>query len=306
MKKFGFVSPLLEITSPLKYLRQMLPAGWKHKRGPYPTGELTVLFQKEQLLGQGFQTPKPPKEIEPKSFLNNPKAWQAFYQKNYELGIRVIGIDPAGAFLAPEAAEPAEKIPIISDGRALELLLFLQKFRNTLKIYQLNSQKTEVAILWEEGNLGAVCARLLAKELRFLTLIGPNWRSLERIANQLTGEAGITPKLFVDPLAGLKKVRIGIICGQLSSLTIPEAYRRIIWYKLFQNFPSLIAINSDLPLSVCNQKGMKIPLYPALGEAILRTMAELDQEDWVGTNLQLERMSQLARILGEIGVPIRT
>jgi hypothetical protein len=48
----------------------------------------------------------------------------------------------------------------------------------------------------------------------------------------------------------------------------------------------------------------KLPIYPALGEAIVRTCFEINLGFWYGNDLPLERVFKLAVLLKELGFEI--
>jgi len=191
--------------------------------------------------------------------------------------------------------------PGISDGKALEMLLFMERFRSLLRSYEIPAQRAKVLIAWEEGNLGLTCARLIAQEVRFITLVCPNLRLLERAAELVLAETGVSPQTSEEWPSDFKGAKIVIKCGKFKVYSQKRDSRRVIWCELFQQYPQLALMNLKLPVSAwC--KSQQLPVYPVLGEVILRAGYNYDSEFWYGSQLPLERVIKLGRIFNDLGV----
>jgi hypothetical protein len=297
MTKFGFASSLLKIPA-WTHWGQILPEKWLYWRGPLKIGEIVGSLPQGDIQGLGWQLPENSNQIwgNPKIF----RLWQRFLLDLHEQEIGIIGLDPGTSFSPPVALRNQASFPGISDGKALELLLFINRFRSILRNYEITPQKAKAMVVWEEGNLGVTCARLVAREVRFLNLVSPNERSLERAAEIVFAETGISPQIYITPPEDFRGAKIVIKCGSLSKIQLVRNSKRIIWCELFQKCPSLSSINVDLPVTVRDKFG-DMPLYPALGEAILRSRFDLIYGFWYGSELPLERVIKLALCFRELG-----
>lgn len=297
MAKFGFASSLLKIST-WNPLRGILPQKLLYFRGPLKIGEITGFLPRGIIQGLGWQLPENSSQI-----WGNPKMihlWQQFLLDLNDQEIRIIGLDPGTSFSPPVALRNQPAFPGISDGKALELLLFINRFRTILRNYEISPQRAKAMVIWEEGNLGVTCARLVAREVRFLNLVSSNERSLERAAELVFAETGISPQIYTSIPADLRGAKVVIKCGRLSKMQLARNSKRVIWYELFQKCPSLTSINVDLPVTARGKFG-EMPLYPALGEAILRSCFDLISGFWYGSELPLERVIKLALCFKELG-----
>jgi hypothetical protein len=301
MGNFGFVSPLLEMHAPWYQLRNLLPEKWCFLHGPLKTGNITGFLPKENVQGWGWRIPADLTGFwGEQKFLN---LWKKFSLELHERGIKVIGLDSKNSSYITNQLLKQSDFLDISDGKAFELLLFISYFRSIFRNHGISAQKAKAMIVWEEGNLGITCARLIAREVRFLTLINPNPRLLERAACLIVSETGVSPLLFTAPPEEIKTARIVIICGRLNKYTLMRGSRRTIWCELFQKPPSLAALNTEFPITALNKIG-RIPLYPALGEAILRAYFDLNSGFWFGSELPLDRVLRLSQLFKELNVEI--
>lgn len=302
MGNFGFVSPLLkETTKPWDLFLKFLPERWCYCRGPLKTGEITGFLPEERVQGWGWKVPAVPQTFWKGEELTG--HWRRFLDELNSKDIKVIGLDPGTSFFPPAGVCKRPDFPGVSDGKALELLFFIDRFRGILKSYEIPPQKARVLIIWEEGNLGITCARVIAREVRFLTLVSPNIRSLEIASDLILAETGLSPKIMVELPVDDQGAKIIIKCGRLSQYHFPRNSRRTVCCQLFQSFPSLTSINFPSPVTAISKAG-RLPLYPALGEAILRLGFNLNSGFWHGPELPLERVVKLAFLYKELGIEI--
>lgn len=295
MGNFGFASAMLNTR---RRWEKFLPEKWLYFSGPVNIGRITGSLPGGDVQGVGWKLPWHPRQIW--SNYRSVRVWQNFLLELGKYGIRVLGLDAAASFTPPVPLRNGSPFPGISDGKALELLLFINRFRGILRNYEIPPLKAKATIIWEEGNLGVTCARLIAREVRFLSLVSPNERSLERAAELIFSETGIASQTYQALPEDLRSSRIIIKCGMLSQLKLVRNSKRVIWCEIFQKSPSLTSFNTDLPLAVKSKYG-GLPLYPALGEAILRSRFNLMDGFWYGSELPLERVIRLALCLRELG-----
>lgn len=301
MGNFGLISELLGSKSNRNLFARLIPDQWRYWFGPLPAGEILGEMPRETIQGWGWKLPP-----EPARFWDEQRKqvfWERLIAELVKRQIRVVGLDPGNDFFPPESVIGLPHFPGVSDGKALELLLFVKRFRRLVRNYGISPQKAKAMIVWEEGNLGIACARLIARELRFLTLVSPNTRLLERTAELIVYETGISPQIYSTPPSDFKGARIVIKCGHLSRLSLVRNSKRLIWCELFQSYPSLSSLNMEQAVAARTKAGV-LPIFPALGETMIRAYFELNLGFWYGNDLPLERVFKLAVLLKEIGFDI--
>ncbi len=300
MSNFGLVSQLLAAKKRSLW-RQWVPDKWRYWHGPRFSGEIVGILPDQAVQGWAWQIPEGSAEVwdAPKTT----KLWERLTEEIAERKVKVIGLDPGTEFVPPESVLGTPGFPGVSDGKTLELLLFIKRFRRLIRNYDITPQKAKAMILWEEGNLGVACARLLARELRFLVLVSPNTRLLERTGELVAYETGISPQIYTTPPADFKGAKIVVKCGPTPNLKLPRCANRVIRCELFQTYPSLNSINVEHTITVKHRNAL-VPVYPALGEAILRSYFEMNLGFWYGADLPLERVFKLAMLLREIGFDV--
>ncbi len=290
MSSFGFVSSLLKVPS-WNFFDTIIPDKLRYWHGPLKAGQITGILPQDRIRGWGWKLPESTAEIWSNSKKNY--LWQRFLAELQEQDIKILGLDPETLFYPSVINKNQYGFPGVSDGKALELLLFISRFSSILRNYDIPPQKAKAMIIWEEGNLGLTCARLVAREVRFLALVSPNEKNLERAAELVFAETGVSPQTYSEVPNDYRGARIIIKCGRLNKIGLSHCPKRMLRYELFQRSPSISSMNVSLPISVRYKLG-ELPLYPALGEAIIRSYFDLNYGFWFGNDLPLERIIKLA------------
>lgn len=297
MVHFGFASSLLKKPT---FWGNLLPDKLLFYRGPLNVGPITGLLPGGDVQGVGWQLPGNFNQAWSNERLG--RLWQRFLAELNQSGVKIIGLDSGTPFAPPKSLRIEAPFPGVSDGKALEMLIFINRFRSILRNFEIPPLKAKATIVWEEGNLGVTCARLIAREVRFLNLVSPNEHSLERASDLVFAESGISAQTYRELPEDFRGGRILIKCGILNRLKLARArgVNKLIWCEIFQKSPSLSSFNANLPLKAKSKFG-GVPLYPALGETILRSRFNLTDGFWYGTDLPLERVVKLALCLRELG-----
>lgn len=291
MGNFGYFSPSLFPGTVWKSWRNWLPEKWRYRKGPVFAGRLDGQFGEVFLQGWGWQIPDNSLRVWNESL--NDQIWQRMRDELVDREIKVIGVDDNHS----QAQIPCFTTPGVSDGKTLELVMFMLDFLNMLHRKRL-TRNSEILIVWEDGNLGLTCSRLIAREIRFLTLVHPSLATLEQAAAVIMAETGISSKIFNKLPANLGKIPVVIQCGRLKNIEWPANTRPKLWVKLFQNNSQW---GSVLPVSVSGSRG-KLPENPVLAETLIRAAGGMEADFWFGSTLVLERFIMLARWLKEFKI----
>ncbi len=296
---FGFLSPYLKAQSWYQFLK-FLPDVLRYWHGPKSVGGIVGEFlDLPAVSGYGWQLPLCSGILWNKT--KQEEIWSFFLKKLQQAEIRVLGIERGSFVDPPLALRNSPVFPGVSDGKVLEMLIFLNRLPTILRSYGITPQKAKATIVWEEGNLGLVCARLISEQMRFLTLVNPNIVLLERAAGQIISESGISPQVTTELANGIRNSRLVIICGRLIKYAEVLEVPKLIRCELFTNRPSLINMNFRLPLTITHQQE-KLPFYPALTESVLRVAFNLERGFWSGNELTIERVLKLGLVFKELGL----
>jgi hypothetical protein len=303
MVNFGYISTRMEPEAQYWKWLKWLPLEWKYCKGPLHAGEISGITPDGNVRGWAWNVPEQSDQVWGQRQIN--VCWQKLWVEIYQKQIKIIGLDFAVPLPLPAELKRQPYFPGISDGKALELLLFIGRFRTLLQNHEIPAHRAKVIIVWEEGNLGLTCARLIAREVRFITLVHPHQKLLERAAEIIMAETGVSPRIYSEWPDDYQGAKLLIQCGNLAHYhPAKQDARKVIRCALFQRYPRLSLMNLNYPVSAWH-KTRQLPAYPVLGEVILRAVFRHESEFWYGGQLPLERVIKLARIFKEIGADIR-
>lgn len=284
MGYFGLVSPHLPAAAYWKRL-EWIPQRWRYREGFAFAGKILGSLGNEPLEGWGWAVAKRRRP-------EYTRLWQAFDKEWATRQVQVVGVDG----LSLNCSEIPVRVGL-SDGKSLELLIFAQQFENILRYYRINPQSAEIAIVWEEGNLGLACARLIAQRLRFLRLIHPNINQLDHAAAVLMAETGISPKTQQVMPGKEKRISMFICCGELNQYRSWLESSDVLCWQLFSGRLDLFQRLLGEAFFTAWGSSVHLPTSPVLGETLIRVMAGWSSEQWIGSNLRLERVALLQEFI---------
>ncbi|MCL6589070.1 MAG: hypothetical protein K6U80_03870 [Firmicutes bacterium] len=292
MGNFGYIAPLLAPERhPLwKRLAALFPGHFPPAR-PKTMGAITGSLFEWPVRGYGFRGPGLPMPAwdEARIFL----FWDRFWRELQRREVTVVGLGQ-GTPQPPPRVMGLPGFPGTSDGKALELLLFYLNFPRILDHYEITPPQATATVIWEEGNLGLACARLIGPKLRFLNLVHPNFKVLEHAGEIIGAETGLAPRTFTEIPENYRKLGIIIGCGRLTNYQAGGSFKGQPRYHLFG--PAAAVDGASFGLSVTMENRREVGrLDPALGEAVLRACFGLEDGYWCGPLLPLERVLELER-----------
>lgn len=291
MSGFGFIAPDLQPCAWWNRWNGWLPDKWRYFRGPLAAGELVGSCGALKCRGWGWKAPVQMERLWKEGA--GMAVWKRLSGECLARDIQVVGLPRLPSVALPEGLER----PKLTDGNSLELVLFKQRFLRGFPRTFLATSDCEVAIIWEEGNLGLVCARLLGAELRFLTLIHPLRRAVDDAAALLLAETGLAAKVRVELPQKWSKFKIIIQCGQLNRYSLLGLNGQI-YYRLFQG-PDWPEVRTGMPLQV-QSRFAPISVNVVIGEAFLRTVAGMEGEHWYGPAMKLQRVFRMETALEKL------
>ncbi|MTI85924.1 MAG: shikimate dehydrogenase [Firmicutes bacterium] len=189
-RKFGFVKHMPD--SVVERLLRMLP--------PFKVSEITgVASQYNSVQGWFVSCPLTARQMidMPQDYVIQKIVQTGKLAEKY--GAKVLGL---GAFtsVVGDAGVSVEKqlnIPVTT-GNSYTVATAIQGTRKAAKMMGHDLNKAKVVVLGATGSIGKVCARLLAKEVKNLTLVARDRSRLEQLAATIMYESGLAVSISSD------------------------------------------------------------------------------------------------------------
>jgi len=286
MGNFGLVTPDLPAAACWKRW-PWIPQGWRYREGFAFAGRLSGYLGDQPVEGWGWAVPR----IQARAAH---RLWETLEREWAVRPVSVVGVEglPVDRFKVPAQVG-------LSDGKALELLVFTGQFRNILRHYGINPQTAEITVMWEEGNLGLACSRLIAQHLRFLRLIHPDAGRLDHAAAVIMAETGISPKVQQVPPEQGRHIAMVIRCGTMKRYRAWNCPPNTLDWELFAGQSDWFRRLTGEGFFTVWGPSVSLPTSPVLGEVLIRAVAGWSLGHWVGCQLRLERIVQMKQYLSQ-------
>ena len=138
-------------------------------------------------------------------------------------GAKIIGLGAMTAVVGDGGITAARHLDIaVTTGNSYTVATALEGTEKAAELMGLDFTKADVAILGATGSVGSACARIMARKVRSLTLIARDIRRLEKLAEKILAETGLTPDVTSDIKSAIRKADI-IVAVSSSAETLVEA-----------------------------------------------------------------------------------
>jgi predicted amino acid dehydrogenase len=120
-----------------------------------------------------------------------------------KLGAKIVGLGAMTSVIGDAGITIAKNLKIpVTTGNSYTVATAVEGAKKAAKIMGLDIMKAKVTIIGATGSIGAVCAQLLAREVRDMNLVARNHLKLENLAKKLIYDYG----LAVNVTDNVKKV----------------------------------------------------------------------------------------------------
>ncbi|MEN6568339.1 MAG: saccharopine dehydrogenase NADP-binding domain-containing protein [Veillonellales bacterium] len=141
-----------------------------------------------------------------------------------KLGAKVVGLGSFTSVVGDAGITIAKNLNIaVTTGNSYTVATALEGTREAAKIMGHNLSKANVLVLGATGSIGAACAQILAREVRYLTLAARNEGKLEKLAEQILRSTGLAVRVTANTKSALKAADIIIaVTSAVDSIIEPE------------------------------------------------------------------------------------
>ncbi|MDI3481829.1 MAG: fatty aldehyde-rating acyl-ACP reductase [Tepidanaerobacteraceae bacterium] len=127
------------------------------------------------------------------------------------LGARIVGLGAFTSVVGDAGITIAQNLNIaVTTGNSYTVATALEGTKKAAQMMGHDIKSSEVVIVGATGSIGRVCARMMAKECKYLTLVGRQLKKLEDIAEKILKETGLSVRITSDISKALKKADVVI------------------------------------------------------------------------------------------------
>lgn len=141
-----------------------------------------------------------------------------------KLGAKIVGLGAFTSVVGDAGVTIARNLNIaVTTGNSYTVATALEGTRQAAGIMGINMQRANIVVLGATGSIGAACAHMLAREVRYLTLAARNEAKLEKLAEQILRSTGLAVRVTANTKSALKSADIIIaVTSAVDSIIEPE------------------------------------------------------------------------------------
>ncbi|MDL2280899.1 shikimate dehydrogenase [Selenomonadales bacterium OttesenSCG-928-I06] len=139
-------------------------------------------------------------------------------------GAKIVGLGAFTSVIGDAGISIANNLGIaVTTGNSYTVATALEGTKEAAKIMGIDIKNAQILILGATGSIGAACAKVLADQVRFMTLAARDERKLEKVANQILKTTGLVAKVTTNTKYALKAADIVIaVTSAIDSIIEPE------------------------------------------------------------------------------------
>ena len=141
-----------------------------------------------------------------------------------KLGAKIVGLGAFTSIVGDAGITIAKNLDIaVTTGNSYTVATAIEGTKQAAKLMNINLAKANVVILGATGSIGAACAQILARDVRYLTLVARNESKLEKLSTQIFRATGLAVKITANTRSALKSADIVIaVTSAVDSIIEPD------------------------------------------------------------------------------------
>lgn len=126
-----------------------------------------------------------------------------------KLGAKILGLGAFTAVVGDAGITVAKNLNIpVTTGNSYTVATAIEGAKKASEIMGKNIKDAQVLIIGAAGSIGNVCAQILAKDCRFLTLAGRHIQKLEKVADKILKDTGLSVMITSNVKKAIRKADV--------------------------------------------------------------------------------------------------
>ena len=141
------------------------------------------------------------------------------------LGAKIVGLGATTSVVGDAGLTVAKNLNIaVTTGNSYTVYTALEGTRKAAEMMGVELAKSEVVVIGATGSIGGICARIMARESRYITLVARNEARMENLARQILLESGLAVTITTDVKKALSRADIVITVTSSADTVIEPEY----------------------------------------------------------------------------------
>ncbi|HHW07850.1 MAG TPA: shikimate dehydrogenase [Clostridia bacterium] len=141
-----------------------------------------------------------------------------------KLGAKILGLGAMTAVVGDAGITVAKALDIpVTTGNSYTVYTAIEGVQKAAEVMEIDLATAEVVVLGATGAIGAIAARMMARECRYLTLVARNESKLENLAEKILQETGLVCRVTKEVKKAVRRADIIIAVTSAADAVIhPE------------------------------------------------------------------------------------
>lgn len=235
-------------------------------------------------------------------------------------GARIVGLGALTSVVGDAGITIAKNVGIpVTTGNSFTIYTALEGARQAAALMGVDWSKADVVILGATGSVGSVCAQLLARGNKYLTLVARQQSKLEKLAAKILYETGAAVRITGATKDAVRKADVVIaVSSSLDCQIMPEdlkpgavvcdvARPRDVSPRVARERNDVLVIEGgvvDVPGEVNFNFNFGFPpgkAYACMAETMILTLEKRFECFSLGRDIELEKVEEIARLAAKHG-----
>jgi len=237
-----------------------------------------------------------------------------------KLGAKVLGLGAFTSVVGDAGISVAKELNIpVTTGNSYTVATAIQGTRKAANMMGHDLSKSRVVVLGATGSIGKVCARLLAKEVKKLTLVARERSRLEQLARVIMYESGLAVNISSDIKTSINNAEVIVaVTSAVDSIIGPQdlmpgavvcdvSRPRNVSKKVAEQRQDVLVIEGgvvQVPGQVDFNFNFGFPpgmAYACMSETMILALERRYENYTLGRELSLEQVEEISRLADKHG-----
>ncbi|MEW6663445.1 MAG: saccharopine dehydrogenase NADP-binding domain-containing protein [Bacillota bacterium] len=232
-----------------------------------------------------------------------------------KLGAQILGLGAMTSVVGDAGITVANNLGIaVTTGNSYTVATAMEGTKKAAQMMGIRLEEAEIAVIGATGSIGAVCARLMAKETKYLTLVARSEDKLDRLAAKIMEETGLAVKVTRNIKEAIRRANVIItVTSDGGAVIEPEdllpgavvcdvARPRDVSKKVVETRDDVLVIEGgvvEVPGDVNFHFNFGFPpktSYACMAETMMLAMEGRFENFTLGRDLSLEQVEEIQRL----------
>ncbi|MGI6129351.1 MAG: shikimate dehydrogenase [bacterium] len=237
-----------------------------------------------------------------------------------QLGAKIIGLGAFTAVVGDAGLTVAKNLHIaVTTGNSYTVGTALEGIKLAADKMGIDFKEAEVLVVGANGAIGSACARILARQVKYLTLVSRNGHRLENLARRILRESGLAVRVANDLKAALRRADVVLtVTGSFMPIIEPGdlkpgavvcdvARPRDVSLKVAKARPDVLVIEGGI-VQVPGQVNFGFDFgfpsgtsYACMAETMILTLEGRFENFTLGRDLTVDQIDDIMRLADKHG-----